>query len=133
MKSQFHVRGLNVNTGLRHRLEKTLEGMQQLVSISDAAVVLEHERDNAPGFRVCVLLAVPGPDIHAEARDYTLEAAWLKVITGLRKQIQQRKKRQRTRSETAQQERNQPRMKRTFPRLYNGVICPTFHDAHSIG
>ena len=132
MKIQFHILGYNVNASWRQRLEQKLEGLQSLISISGAAVVLEHERDNAPGFRVFVLLAVPGPDIHAEARDHTLEAAWLKVVTGLRKQIQQRKSRQRAQLEAAHHDRNQPRMKRKFPRLYNGVISPTYRTAHSI-
>jgi len=42
-------------------------------------------------------LAVPGPDIHAEARDHTLEAAWLKVTAALRKQIEKRKAHQKPR------------------------------------
>ena len=91
MKTQFQIRGLNVNAAYRHRVEKTLELLQRLVPIAAAAVVLEHERGNAPAFRAFVLLAVPGPDIHAEACDHTLEAAWLKVITALRKQIERRK------------------------------------------
>src|SRR5215813_8814790 len=121
MKVQFHILGHNVHAGQRQRLEQTLEELQVLISISDAAVVLEHERDSAPAFRVLVLLAVPGPDIHAEARDHTLDAAWLKVITRLRKQIRQRKSRQRPRFEPAQSDRDVARVKRKSPRLYNGV------------
>jgi len=37
---------------------------------------------------------VPGPDFHAEASDYTLQAALLKVIDNLRRQMQSRKNRQ---------------------------------------
>ena len=132
MKVQFHILGYNASAGLRHRLEEMLEEVQSLISVSDAAVVLEHERDKAPAFRVFVLLAVPGPDIHAEARDHTLEATWLKVITGLRRQIQQRKSRHRPHSETAHQEANQPRINRKYFRHYNGVISPTYSTAHSI-
>ena len=46
------------------------------------------------GVALFVLLAVPGPDIHAEAREHTLEAAWLKATASLRKQIEHRKARQ---------------------------------------
>jgi ribosome-associated translation inhibitor RaiA len=94
MKTQFHVRGLNVSVDLRRWLEQPLERLQSLIPVSAAAVVLEHRRDDAPPFRAFALLAVPGPDIHAEARDHTLEATWLKVTTGLRKQIEQRKSKQ---------------------------------------
>jgi len=94
MDIQFYIRGLNVNSGFRRRLEHQLEGLQRLISVSVAAVVLDHRRDDPPAFRAYVSLAVPGPDIHAEARDHTLEAAWLKVATALRRQIGQRKSRQ---------------------------------------
>ena len=93
MEIQFHIRGLNVNPGFRRRLEQTLEGLQPLISVSAAAVVLDQRRDDPPAFRAYVSLAVPGPDIHAEAHDHTLEAAWLKVATALRRQIEQRKSR----------------------------------------
>ncbi len=91
MKIQFRIRGLNANAGLRSWLEKQLEGLHSLISVSTAAVVLERQQENAPSFRVHVHLAVPGPDIHAAARDHTLEAAWLKVTQNLRKQIGRRK------------------------------------------
>jgi len=94
MKTQFHIRGLNVNAGLRRWLEQSIERLESLISVTAAAIVLEHRRDDAPCFRAFVSLAVPGPDIHAEACDHTLEAAWLKVITALRKQIEHRKARQ---------------------------------------
>jgi len=98
MKIQFHIRGLNVSANSRRWLEQSLGRLQSLTAISAAAVVLEYERSNAPAFRAFALLAVPGPDIHAEARDHTLEAAWLKVVTALRKQIEQRKSRQEVRA-----------------------------------
>jgi ribosome-associated translation inhibitor RaiA len=93
MEIQFHIRGFNVDPGFRRRLEQQLEGLQRLISVSVAAVVLDHRRDDPPAFRAYVSLAVPGPDIHAAARDHTLEAAWLKVATALRRQIEQRKSR----------------------------------------
>ena len=94
MKIQFHIRGLNDNASLRRWLEQSLDRLESLISITAAAVVLEHRRDDAPAFRAFVSLAVPGPDIHAAACDHTVEAAWLKVLTALRKQIEQRKARQ---------------------------------------
>jgi len=95
---QFHIRGLNVSASSRLRLQQSLRRLQSLTAISAAAVVLEYERNNAPAFRVFALLAVPGPDIHAEARDHTLEATWLKVISALSRQIEQRKSRQEVRA-----------------------------------
>jgi len=97
MKVQFRIRGLNANAGLRAWLEKQLERLHSLIPVSTAEVVLERERDSAPPFCAHVHLAVPGPDIHAEARDHTLEAAWLKVAKNLRQEIERRKTRQQLR------------------------------------
>jgi ribosomal subunit interface protein len=93
MNLQFHIRGMDLTAETRQRLEQALGRMQRLTPVTAAAVVLEYERESAPAFRAFVLLAVPGPDIHAEARDHTLEAAWLKVTTSLKKQIERRKAR----------------------------------------
>ncbi|MBI5386026.1 MAG: ribosome-associated translation inhibitor RaiA [Verrucomicrobia bacterium] len=97
MKIRFQIRGLNANAGLRAWLEKQLERLHKLIPVSSAEVVLERERDSAPAFRAHVHLAVPGPDIHAAARDHTLEAVWLKVAKKLSQQIGQRKTRQQLR------------------------------------
>lgn len=93
MKIQFRIRGLTANANLRGWLEKQLERLHSLIPVSTAEVVLERERDSAPAFRAHVHLAVPGPDIHAAARDHTLEAVWLKVTKSLRQQIERRKTR----------------------------------------
>jgi ribosome-associated translation inhibitor RaiA len=88
---QFRIRGLNANANLRGWLGKQLERLHNLIPVSTAEVVLERERNGAPAFRAQVHLAVPGPDIHAAARDHTLEAVWLKVAKNLRQQIERRK------------------------------------------
>ena len=97
MKIQFRIRGLNANAGLRSSLEKQLERLHDIIPVSTAEVVLEWERDQAPAFRAEMHLAVPGPDIHAAARDHTLEAALLKVTKNLRQQIDRRKMQQQLR------------------------------------
>ena len=97
MKIQFRIRGLNANSGLRAWLEQQLERLHKLIPVSTAEVVLEREQDSAPAFRAHVHLAVPGPDIHAAARDHTLEAVWLKVTENLRQQIERRKARKESR------------------------------------
>ena len=93
MKIQFRIRGLNANASLRVWLEQQLERLHRLIPVTTAEVVLEHQREATPGFRAHVHLAVPGPDIHAAARDHTFEAAWLKVFKNLKKQIERRKAR----------------------------------------
>ena len=100
MKIQFQIRGLNANASLRAWLEQQLERLHRLIPVSTAEVVLEQQRDHAPAFRAFVHLAVPGPDIHADARDHTLEAVWLKVAKNLRQQIERRKGRQQARQKS---------------------------------
>ena len=78
-------------------MDRHLEHLDRLIPISVAQVVLEHQWDMAPAFGASVALAVPGPDIHAAARDYTLEAAALKVARRLEKQIESRQNRQQLR------------------------------------
>ena len=97
MKIKFKIRGLNANANLRGWLAKQLQRLDGLIPVSSAEVALERERDSAPAFRAHVHLAVPGPDIHAAARDHTLEAVWLKVAKNLRQQIERRKSRQQLR------------------------------------
>ena len=94
MNAQFHSRGLNDNSDFRRRLLHSLERLQSDMAVTAVAVVLERQRNEAPPFRVYVSLAVPGPDLHAEARDHTLAAAWLKATTDLRRQIERRRSRQ---------------------------------------
>ena len=103
MKIQFRIRGLNASASLRTWLEKQLERLHNLIPVSTANVVLEREQDSAPAFRAHVHLAVPGPDIHAAARDHTLEAVWLKVAKNLRQQIERRKTRQQLRLKSHRQ------------------------------
>ena len=100
MKIQFHVLGLNVSAGSRRWLEESLGRLEGLIAVSAAAVVLERAREAAPAFRAFVRLAVPGPDFHAEASDYTLQAAILKVVKNLEKQIRTRKSRRADRRNT---------------------------------
>ncbi len=97
MKIQFRIRGFNANASLRAWLEQQLERLRSLIPVATAEVVMERQPNSAPPFRAQVHLAVPGPDIHAEARDHTLEAVWLKVARNLRQQMERRKTHQQLR------------------------------------
>jgi ribosome-associated translation inhibitor RaiA len=94
MKIEYQLRGLNPRAATGRPLDQHLERLDRLLPITSAQVVLEHQRNAAPAFSASVDLAVPGPDIHAAARDHTLEAAVLKVARRLEEQIEARKNRQ---------------------------------------
>jgi ribosome-associated translation inhibitor RaiA len=116
----FHIRGLAVNDESRLRLERSLDQLRSLVSISATVVVLERQRAGTPAFRAFVSLAVPGPDIHAEACDHTLEAAWLKVINALRRKIVHRKSWQDARVKRNGHRRGSPFRGARIPSLARG-------------
>jgi ribosome-associated translation inhibitor RaiA len=97
MEIQYQLRGLKPRAVADRPLDKHLEYLQHLLPIGAARVTLEHQREAAPPFSVSVELAVPGPDIHAAARDHTLQAAVLKVAQRLEEQIEERKARQQLR------------------------------------
>src|ERR1051325_10027236 len=84
-------RGLNPRPFWQNLVEIQVAKLSRLASISSARITLERQRQSKPAFRVLAILEVPGPDFHAEASDYTLRAALLKVINHLRRQMQSRK------------------------------------------
>jgi ribosome-associated translation inhibitor RaiA len=107
MKTTLRYLSLNAQTTWHRHVEEQLKHLQSLTPITAAEVVLEHQREGKPAFRVQVRLEVPGPgthandtrhkreaalllhgpDLHAEAGDSTLEAALLKATKNLEKQI----------------------------------------------
>ena len=94
---QVQLRGMRNSGGLDLLIEESLNALRRLIPISTARVVLEQQRDTTPAYRVFAHLAVPGPDIHATARDHTLVAAWRKLAGNLKKQFQRRTTRQQLR------------------------------------
>jgi len=90
---KIKLNGLRHCGGLELLIADFLRALQASLPISTARVVLEQQRDAAPAFRASAYLAVPGPDIHAEARDHTLLAAWRKLAVNLKQQFQHRARR----------------------------------------
>jgi ribosome-associated translation inhibitor RaiA len=87
-------RGLSPRALWHSLVEAEIRKLRHLASIASARITLERQRHGKSAFRVLAILEVPGPDFHAEASDYTLRAALLKVVHNLRRQIQSRKNRQ---------------------------------------
>jgi ribosome-associated translation inhibitor RaiA len=90
MNLQVRLRGMRNCGGLDLLIEESLNALRSLIPISAARVVLEQQHDTTPAYRVFAHLAVPGPDIHAAARDHTLLAAWHKLAGNLKKQFRRR-------------------------------------------
>ena len=96
----LQYRGLNPRSIWQGLVESQLKRLETLAKIASARVTLEWQQQNRPAFRVLVLLEVPGPDYHAEAWDHTLEAALLKVVKNLQRQIRTRNNRRADRRKT---------------------------------
>jgi len=110
MKTTLRYLSLNAQATWHRQVEEQLKHLHSLTAITAAEVVLEHQREAKPAFRVQVRLEVPGPGMHAratrhtrqasllihgpalraEARDNTLEAALLKATRDLEHQVQTR-------------------------------------------
>jgi ribosome-associated translation inhibitor RaiA len=110
MKTTLRYLSLNAHATWHRQVEEQLKHLHSLTAITAAEVVLEHQREAKPAFRVQVRLEVPGPGmhakatrhtrqaallihgpaLHAEARDNTLEAALLKATEDLEHQVQAR-------------------------------------------
>ncbi len=97
MKTEFHILGLKDDDELRHHLASDLQLLNEIMPIAHADISLTRQHQSTPPFQAVVLLGVPGPDIHAAARDHTWPAAWLKVIARLREQMEDRQSRQQAR------------------------------------
>lgn len=85
--------GLTKRSTWQELVETKVKKLQNLAAIASARVTLEGQPGIRPAFRVLTHLEVPGPDFHAQASDYTLAAALLKVVKNLEKQIRSRKNR----------------------------------------
>lgn len=92
--------GLNVRASWKDMVEAKLRKLEGLAAIASAQVTLEMQHRIGPAFRVVTWLEVPGPDFHAEARDHTWQAAWLKVVRDLERQIRSRRNRRAERWKT---------------------------------
>ena len=110
MKTTLRYLSLNAQATWHRQVEEQLKHLHGLTPINAADVVLEHQPEAKPAFRVQVRLEVPGPGMHAkatrhtrqaallihgpalraEARDNTLEAALLKATQDLEHQVQAR-------------------------------------------
>ena len=91
MTPQIHFKGFSTRPSLRAWLQTGLHDLQKLTAITAAEVRLERMAGASPAMQAQVHLAVSGPDIHATARDHTIQTVWHKVLKNLKNQIQRRK------------------------------------------
>jgi ribosome-associated translation inhibitor RaiA len=91
MNLTLRYHGLNTRAFWQGLVEAQLKKLGGLVAIASARVTLDRQHEVKPAFRVQTPLEVPRPDFHAEASDYTLQAALLKVVKDFERQIRARR------------------------------------------
>lgn len=97
MTLDFRLRGWKSSASLNEYVQAQIGRLQRFVPVTGAAVEIERRGDTAPAWTARAHLRVPGPDLRAEARDHTVEAAWRKVMVDLYTQIGHRSGRRRHR------------------------------------
>lgn len=93
MKLTIQRRHLRRNEALDEVLRQGLRSLEPRLQIEEARVWLECAVDASPAFRARVHLVTPGPDVHAESQDHTLQAAVRKVLLDLETRIGDRAQR----------------------------------------
>ena len=90
MKINLRFLGIKPREQWKEQVAKEIDALGKVAAVSSADVVLEG-RESGPFFRLRALLAVPGPDFHAEGVDHTFAAALRKLVQELTRQIRHRK------------------------------------------
>ncbi len=99
MKLDFRLRGFKDNSDLHHLVASQLGRLPNIGAVSEARVVLERQRETTPAWTARAHLYVPGPDLLAEGRDHTVEAAWRKVMAALEHEVGRRRNSRRHRGD----------------------------------
>ncbi len=100
MTIQFEIRGIKGGDKLRRQVAADLGDLGALIEVTGAHVALQCQREVTPAYQAVATLAVIGPAVHAAARDHTWPAAWRKVITRLREQMEERQRLHKARHES---------------------------------
>ena len=109
MKLDVRLKGWKSDARIRRFVQDQLECLPRIGFVSDAQVVLVHARQGGPAWTARAHLAVPGPDLKAEGRDHTFEAAWRKVMDALHGQLNDRASRRRHRHDESRRFRSHGR------------------------
>jgi len=81
--------------GQEAAITKAIDGFRRDLRIDEARVRVESNADQPYPYRVAAHLVTPGPDLEAEGRDYTFEAALRKMGRTVGKTLRQREAKRR--------------------------------------
>ena len=104
MKFTLNHLWLRPDENLSVQVKQKISKLAELVRIETAEVTLQKNAANSPSFSAKVHLVIPGPDLHAEEKDHTPEAAFHKVLAKVARQIRHRKQKQLTKQHEGAEE-----------------------------
>lgn len=93
MKLTIRHRSLRSFHALDAMVENHMIALAELCRIEDASVILERRSEESPSFRAEVRIAVPGPDLSAEAVDHTAANAFRRAVLELEGKLRDRSQR----------------------------------------
>ena len=79
-------------------VEQELTALKSRLRIDEARILIEHQHEASPAFRISAHLATPGPDVKDAAEDHTLRAALTKLMQSIADKVKHRSERRSRRS-----------------------------------
>lgn len=102
MKIVIQHAGVPSSDALDGTIERHLFALAGRMRIDEATVRVERRWSGGAAYRVAAHIATPGPDVKAEGADQTLNAAILKFVRHLNRQVHQRIERRIRRAKSLQ-------------------------------
>ncbi len=90
MKLKIQHQNVRSTDTLDTWVEEQISSLQPSLKIDEADISLNCDTEASPAFHVKAHLVTPGPDVFAEGRDHTLQAAFLKLMESLSDKISHR-------------------------------------------
>jgi ribosome-associated translation inhibitor RaiA len=90
MKLNLQFKRIPNNESNRKMVTSGLTPLEAELTVTAASATIEKASESTPSYHAALHLEVPGPDIKASASDYTLAAAWRKVMTAVRRELDRR-------------------------------------------
>jgi ribosome-associated translation inhibitor RaiA len=87
MKLTLQHKNVRSTPDLDWWVEEQIISLQPGLQIDEANISLARDLEASPAFQVKAHLVTPGPDVFAEGCDHTLQAAFHKLMEGLRGKI----------------------------------------------
>ncbi len=97
MKLNLLFKRIPDNESNRKLIVSSLAPLDQELNVTSARASIEKAVESTQTYHASVHLEVPGPDIKVSAKDYTLAAAWRKVLTAIRREVDRRAAHRRSR------------------------------------